>query len=166
MNDKFILDACCGNRMMWFDKNNKNTLYMDIREEVKPDLVGDYTDLSKLGKFKLIVFDPQFRTEKDGCPAGFVKSYGALLKPDWRISFNRAIKQMWEHLEDYGILIFKWNDAKIKKEFALNSFLPLKPLFGQTTTGEKGKKDKKTYWFCFMKIPEQLQKEIGEEKGK
>jgi len=156
MKDKFILDACCGYRMMWFDKRHKNTLYMDIRKEVNPDIIKDYTNISDLGKFKLIVFDPQFRTEKDGCPKGFIKSYGALLKSDWKITFNKAVKELWAHLEDYGVLIFKWNDAKIKKEFALQSFLPLKPLFGQVTTGEKGKKDKKTYWFCFMKIPDAL----------
>ena len=30
MDEKFILDVCCGGRMMWFDKNNKDTLYCDI----------------------------------------------------------------------------------------------------------------------------------------
>ena len=35
MDEKFILDVCCGGRMMWFDKDNKNTLYCDIREVEK-----------------------------------------------------------------------------------------------------------------------------------
>ena len=26
-----ILDACCGSRMFWFDKDHKDTLYMDKR---------------------------------------------------------------------------------------------------------------------------------------
>lgn len=30
-NDKYILDACCGSRMFWFDKSNKNTVFMDNR---------------------------------------------------------------------------------------------------------------------------------------
>lgn len=33
MNDKKILDVCCGPRMMWFDKQNPLAVYMDIRAE-------------------------------------------------------------------------------------------------------------------------------------
>ena len=29
---KRILDACCGSRMFWFDKNNPNVIYADNRE--------------------------------------------------------------------------------------------------------------------------------------
>jgi len=29
--DKFILDACCGGRMFWFDKHHPNALYIDNR---------------------------------------------------------------------------------------------------------------------------------------
>lgn len=46
-----ILDACCGSRMFWFDKQNPNVTFMDIRQEydeletghvvdVNPDIVG------------------------------------------------------------------------------------------------------------------------------
>ena len=48
-----ILDVCCGSRMFWFDKSNKNTVYMDNRKfeellcdgrklKVNPDVVGDF----------------------------------------------------------------------------------------------------------------------------
>ena len=30
-NKAQILDACCGSRMFWFDKENKNAIYMDNR---------------------------------------------------------------------------------------------------------------------------------------
>lgn len=54
-----ILDACCGSRMFWFDKNNPNVLFMDKRNEtlkakdrdkirtieINPDIVGDFTDM-------------------------------------------------------------------------------------------------------------------------
>lgn len=47
---KKILDACCGSRMFWFDKENPDTIYMDCREIettlcdgrlliIKPDVV-------------------------------------------------------------------------------------------------------------------------------
>lgn len=29
---KKILDACCGSRMFWFDKENADVEFMDIRE--------------------------------------------------------------------------------------------------------------------------------------
>lgn len=31
--DKKILDACCGSRMMWFDKACADAVFMDIRYE-------------------------------------------------------------------------------------------------------------------------------------
>ena len=35
MKNKKILDACCGSRMFWFNKENTNTVYMDNRTEEK-----------------------------------------------------------------------------------------------------------------------------------
>jgi hypothetical protein len=68
---KFILDACCSGRMMWFDKKHPNAIYIDIREEekglssrrpefcVKPDMIMDFRDLKFPDKsFKLIAWDP------------------------------------------------------------------------------------------------------------
>ena len=51
--DKKILDACCGSRMFWFDKENPVVVFMDNRSfaktlcdgrrlEVKPDLIADF----------------------------------------------------------------------------------------------------------------------------
>jgi len=36
---KCILDATCGGRTIWHDKNkhNPNTLYIDIRKEIDPE---------------------------------------------------------------------------------------------------------------------------------
>ena len=60
---KLILDACCGSRMFWFDKQNPNVEYVDIREmdaeaiwksgdgkatrycEIHPTTVADFTSL-------------------------------------------------------------------------------------------------------------------------
>lgn len=54
--DKLILDACCGPRMMWFDKRNPQAVFMDIRDEehilcdgrsleVHPDVIGDFRSI-------------------------------------------------------------------------------------------------------------------------
>lgn len=51
-----ILDCCCGSRMFWYNKNNPDVLFGDIRdteEELKdgrvikihPDLIMDFTNL-------------------------------------------------------------------------------------------------------------------------
>ena len=51
-----ILDACCGSRMFWYERNEPHTTYMDIRKEIltckdrnlereikiKPDIVADF----------------------------------------------------------------------------------------------------------------------------
>ncbi len=29
---KNILDACCGSRMFWYDKQSKDVLYMDFKQ--------------------------------------------------------------------------------------------------------------------------------------
>ena len=59
MEQKLILDACCGSRMFHFDKHNPNVLFADIRKqklsfkdhdkirhlEVSPDVIHDFTDM-------------------------------------------------------------------------------------------------------------------------
>lgn len=83
-----ILDACCGSRMFWFDKNNPNVLFMDKRNEtlkakdrdkvrtieINPDIVGDFTDMPfENESFYMVVFDPPHL--KDWVIAvGYVKS--------------------------------------------------------------------------------------------
>jgi len=32
-NKKFILDACCSVKAMWYNKKHPNTVYIDIRKE-------------------------------------------------------------------------------------------------------------------------------------
>ncbi|HAQ8229504.1 TPA: SAM-dependent methyltransferase, partial [Enterococcus faecium] len=50
-----ILDACCGSRLFWFDKNNSDVTFMDCRQQyeelstghvinVDPDVVADFRD--------------------------------------------------------------------------------------------------------------------------
>lgn len=67
---KRILDACCGSRMFWFDKQNGEVLYMDNRQihdtlcdgrklEIKPDVVADFRNIPfGDNTFYLVVFDP------------------------------------------------------------------------------------------------------------
>jgi ubiquinone/menaquinone biosynthesis C-methylase UbiE len=70
LEDKIILDACCGSRMFWFDKQNPDVLFTDIRSEehtlcdgrtleIKPDMEMDFTQMPFEDEtFKMVVFDP------------------------------------------------------------------------------------------------------------
>jgi hypothetical protein len=158
--NKFILDACCGGRMMWFNKKHQNAYYIDIRSEkpgfekwrnkfsVKPDEIMDFRQLKFDDKvFKLVVWDPP-HLKRLGETSIMRKKYGVLNNSTWEWDLSKGFKECWRVLEDYGILIFKWNKEEISQERVLSLF-SVQPLFGHTT-GSKSK----TMWFCFMKIPE------------
>jgi len=160
MNNKFILDACCGLRAFWFDKKQKNTIFIDKRTRekgfddfrpnfcIKPDIEMDFRKLKFPDKsFKMVVMDPPHIIAK---PESFrmVKYYGNLNKDTWEEDIKKGFDEAWRVLEDYGVLIFKWNEASVKKKELLK-VLKKEPLFGHPN-GSKIP----THWLCFMKIPE------------
>jgi len=152
MDKKNILDVCCGSRMFWFDKKNKNTIYMDNRELdttlcddrkliINPDIVGDFRNIPfEDNKFKLVVFDPPHLLHL-GQKSWLALKYGKLLST-WEDDIRKGFEECFRVLEPYGTLIFKWNEEQIK----LNEILKLTevvPLFGN--------KRNKTHWIVFMK---------------
>lgn len=153
---KKILDVCCGGRMFWFDKSNKDVLFLDSRKEkielcdgrkfeVNPDEIMDFRSLKLKDKsFKLVVFDPPHLIRL-GKSSWMAKKYGRLgdnWKEDLKSGFNECLRV----LENYGVLIFKWNERNVKVKEILKIF-DKKPLFGHTT-GRSGN----TKWMCFLKI--------------
>ncbi len=160
--NKFILDACCGGRMFWFNKNHPNTLYVDNRKEkrghvtrksshsVNPDIIMDFRKLEFPDKtFKLVVFDPPHRADFTKTSV-MAKQYGILNKETWQWDLKTGFRECWRVLQDYGVLVFKWNEKQFKIDKLLKLFLPVKPLFGNR---EGSVKYHKTQWVCFMKIP-------------
>jgi len=158
--DKFILDACCGGRMFWFDKKQANTIFIDNRvspkghrkhrpeHHVTPDIVMDFRkmDLFQDKLFKLVVFDPP-HMKTLGETSDMRKTYGILNAETWQSDLKRGFRECWRVLDDYGVLVFKWCETEIPLKKVLR-LLPEKPLFGHST----GTKEK-TKWLCFMKIP-------------
>lgn len=93
-----ILDACCGSRMCWFDKNNPDTVFMDCRSEeytlcdgrrleIRPDVVGDFRKMSfPDNSFYLVLFDPPHLNNL-GESSWLAKKYGRL--PRGRMIFGK-----------------------------------------------------------------------------
>lgn len=150
--NKYILDACCGSKMFWFDKNNKNVLFMDNRKldttlcdgrnlKIDPDIIADFRHMPFDDKtFKLVIFDPP-HLAKIGDSTWMAQKYGKL-GDNWRQDLKQGFKECMRVLDDFGVLVFKWNETQIKLKEIL-SLIEFKPLFGN-------KRDK-THWLVFMK---------------
>ncbi len=148
-----ILDACCGSRMFWFDKQHEDALYMDIREEesilcdgrrliVKPDLVADFREMPFQNEsFHMVVFDPPHLV-RAGEDSWLSKKYGKLNEATWRMDLMQGFDECMRVLKPNGTLIFKWNEDQISLKEVLECF-GHKPLFGD--------KRSKTHWLVFMK---------------
>lgn len=152
---KYILDACCGSRMFWFDKSNPAVLFCDIRSEehtlcdgrelsVQPDLLADFRDLPFANNtFRMVVFDPP-HLKKLGRNSWTAKKYGVLL-PTWETDIRAGFDECMRVLSPTGVLIFKWNEVQISVERILN-LVGQRPLIGH----HSGKRSN-THWLTFMK---------------
>lgn len=163
--EKFILDACCSGRQIWFQKCQKNAVFMDIRQEskgviklqpnwsIEPDIVGDYRQMPFADKsFKLVVWDVPHTLGKK--ISGIIQmKYGILDKDTYAKDLQQGFNEIMRILDDYGVLEFKYADVTVPVKEILDLF-PIKPLFGTVT--KKGVNN--TYWFCFMKIPTGVKK--------
>jgi hypothetical protein len=158
--DKFILDACCGGRMFWFNKNHPNTIYIDNRtknkghcegkpnHEVNPDMIMDFRKLEfKDNTFKVVIFDPPhvFAPEEDTCI--MTKCYGRLNKETWQDDIKRGFDECMRVLDYYGLLVFKWNECGVKIKDLLE-VIKVEPLLRDMRRGLS-----KSHWMLFMKIP-------------
>lgn len=163
--EKKILDATCGSRTIWFDKQHPNAIYCDKRREshtgiwkstkkdsertciVDPDILADFTDLPfDDNSFHLVVFDPPHLL-KLGDNSWMVKKYGRL-EAGWPQMIHDGFKECMRVLKPNGTLIFKWSEYDIPAD-ELWKAIGQKPLFGH-----KSGKRSLTFWGCFMKFEE------------
>ena len=150
---KYKLDACCGSKMFYFNKENENVIFMDNRQvseilcdgrklEIKPDVVADFRHMPfGNNTFKVVVFDPPHLVNV-GKSSWLAKKYGKLSKESWRTDIKQGFNECMRVLDIYGVLIFKWNEEQIKLKEILN-IINYKPLFGN--------KRAKTHWLVFVK---------------
>lgn len=157
--NKPILDACCGGKMFWFDKSNKDVLFADNRDNdytlcdgrvinIRPDIVADFRDMPfSDNSFKMVVFDPPHLVQA-GANGWQAQRYGSLPKTGWQEYIKQGFDECWRVLDYYGTLIFKWNETDIPVSKILE-VVEKQPLFGH-----KSGKQSRTHWMCFMKLPE------------
>jgi len=152
-----VLDACCGSRMFWFDKNNQQVMFVDKRSEshtlcdgraleVKPDVVADFTSLPFADdSFHLVVFDPP-HLERVGEKGWQFLKYGKL-EGEWQTELAAGFAECFRVLKPYGTLVFKWNEIQVPVSKIL-ALTPVKPLFGH-----RSGKASKTHWITFLNVP-------------
>jgi len=155
-----VLDACCGSRMFWFERENPAALFMDKRAEehvlsdgrdlvISPDLIADFTNMPfPDASFYLVVFDPPHMSSL-GANSWLAKKYGRLIG-EWRDDIKEGFAECLRVLKPNGTLIFKWNTTDIPLAEVL-ALAPIPPLFGHTTGRQA-----KTIWVTFLKPNEQV----------
>lgn len=156
-----VLDACCGARMFWFNKQDPRAIFMDNRTEthiltdttrkqdsrvlhVAPDIQADFTCMPFADEsYSLVIFDPPhlIRAGKNGWLA---KKYGKL-GANWKDDLTKGFAECFRVLQANGTLIFKWNEDQIPVSQILE-LTPHKPLFGNRCG-----KSSKSHWIVFIK---------------
>ncbi len=161
MTDKPVLDACCGSKMFWFNRDDPRAVFIDKRSEshvlldkssvggertlvIDPDIVMDFTDMSfDDDTFALVVFDPP-HLSRNGKTGWMAKKYGTL-EGDWRDELRRGFVECFRVLRPEGVLIFKWNEDEVGVS-ELIQLAPHEPLFGN-----RYGKHYKSHWIVFIK---------------
>lgn len=158
-----ILDACCGSRMMWFDRGNHDVLYVDNRREtvevrdrshgridgtrkvvIDPDQLVDFRNMPYPDEsFRLVVFDPPHLI-RAGPKSWLAAKYGKL-GHEWKNDLARGFDECFRVLKQDGVLVFKWNETQVPVADVL-SVATHPPLFGHRS-GRKAM----THWYIFMK---------------
>lgn len=157
-----VLDACCGPRMFWFDKEDARALFIDKRQEtyamdlgtvstrgrapsvIAPDILADFTAMPFPDEsFYLVVFDPpHIMRHRGGLNGCFSKKYG-MLPSKWPEVLRAAFAECFRVLKPHGTLVFKWADTNIPVSQVLMT-TPQRPLFGS-------RRGAHTHWYVFMK---------------
>lgn len=147
-----ILDACCGSKMFWFDKERKDTVYMDKRTLdttlcdgrkliVSPDILADFRSIPFDDEtFHLVIFDPPHLLKVGD--TSFLKLKYGRLDTSWKEDIKQGLAECWRVLKRNGTMIFKWNEEQITLPM-VKTLLPCEPLIVQ----RRGK----TIWLVFFK---------------
>lgn len=146
-----MLDATAGGRMLWFDKNPEDVLFVDERVvpkgsivqqplwSVEPDMQADFRSLPFADdSFEMVVFDPP---HTDVSPESIIGTkYGTITDLDEVVA---GLAECWRVTERW--LVFKWAEASWPVGDVLDR-VRFRPLFGHRTA-----KSGATIWCLFRK---------------
>ena len=154
-----ILDATCGEKGIWLQKNHPLVTFMDkrkgkyyyaskdctkVRYNVEPNIVCEWKDAPfPDNHFDMIVFDPPHIVRKETTKSSMITEYGSLQPDTWNIEIKEGVKKLFDILKPEGIFIFKWSDNGGLKINNVLKLFPYKPLFGSTKDGN--------WWLVFLK---------------
>lgn len=154
--EKVILDACCGGRHMWIQKESDMAVFMDIRSVdkgtiklqpnwcVEPDVVGDYRDMPFDDEtFSLIVWDIPHKIKPD---KGIITMKYGNLGETWKEDLKKGFTEIMRVLKPHGVMDLKFNDLDISFKELLGLF-PFLPQYGTPT--KKGVNN--TAYFIYVK---------------
>lgn len=173
VEEKRVLDPCCGTRMMWANKQNPDVVFGDCRKEtivvtdqsngriggtrilrIEPNTLLDFRSLPYPDRaFKHVVFDPP-HLHTAGPRSWLAAKYGKL-SDNWRDDLRQGFEECFRVLHPDGTLVFKWNETQVKVGEVL-ALTPYKPMYGHIS-GRKGL----TQWLVFM-LPNALVKGVHE----
>lgn len=114
-----ILDMSAGARAVWFNKSHPDTLFLDIRPQVKPDIVCDTRELpAEVGTdYDLIVFDPPHKNF--GANSNTAKNYGHHTSAEIRDIIRRSAGEAHRVSKPGALMAFKWSTGDFKLATAL-----------------------------------------------
>lgn len=149
-----ILDLSAGNRHIWFNKEHPLATYVDVRPEVKPQIIADTRRLpAAIGEgYDLIVFDPPHCNF--GKTSRMVKDYGHHTSAEIREIVSLTSKEAHRVSRPDAFMAFKWNthDQKLEKILALMSEY-WEPLFGHIVSAPQ-RRPSTTYWVMLRRLNE------------
>ena len=146
-----VLDLTAGRRAMWFDKQWRGAVFVDVRLEVVPDVVASSAALpiGVEAGFDLVVFDPPHRHFQP--TSFFAAKYGTFTRAEIHDLIRDGACEAHRVCRPGALMVFKWNNCSRP----LNEQLDLMarwwyPLFG-TKEASRGGGDTDTSWTLLVR---------------
>lgn len=148
-----IIDLSAGNRAVWFDKNHRDAVYVDVRPEVGPSIVADARALpAAVGlDFNLVVFDPPH--VNFGAKSNMSRDYGHYTTSQIRDIISGTAREAHRITAPDALMAFKWNDHDQPLGSVLDLMRPYwEPLFGHGVSPSHRQRSM-TAWVMLRRAP-------------